>query len=66
VTINQTKEAAFKWFDEQSPEDQRTIALSAIERLIENEEVNFRRCLNEPDEDCLFWVSCGEDLRIPF
>lgn len=58
------------WFDAQSDEDKRTIALNAIERLIQCEEVSFRDCEDafegEECKPCLFWDSCGEDLRIPF
>lgn len=57
-----------EWFDKQRPEDQRTIALAAIQRLVEIDEVRFRD--GDPEEpqiaECLYWESCGEDLRIPF
>ena len=57
-----------EWFDKQSEVDQRTIALSAVERLVKLDEVSFR--LGDPEEpemvEGLHWTSCGEDLRIPF
>ena len=56
------------WFDRQKPEDQRTIALAAVERLVEMGDVRFRS--SDPDEpemvECLYWESRGDDLRIPF
>jgi hypothetical protein len=56
------------WFDKQKPEDQRTIALAAVERLVDMDEVSFRQADPEEPEltECLYWSSCGEDLRIPF
>lgn len=57
-----------EWFDKQKPEDQRTIALAAVERLVEIGDVRFR--IGDPEEpeivECLYWGCCGEDLRIPF
>ena len=53
-----------EWFDKQNTVDQRTMALAAIERLIEIGEVEFR--VDERGDECLYWDSCGEDLRIPF
>jgi hypothetical protein len=66
--------AWIRWFDTQSPEDQRTIALNAVERLMETEEVSFRIDNSKDDDgfsitegetvgECLYWDSCGEDLR---
>lgn len=66
-----------KWFDKQSRTDQYVIAVSAIERLMEIGEVRFRvdDTINidgtpipedETVDECLYWDSCGEDLRIPF
>jgi hypothetical protein len=46
------------------------MGLRAIERLMEIGEVRYREGGREPDgtkiEECLYWESCGEDLRIPF
>ena len=58
-----------KWFDERSEDEKRVIALNAIERLIEIDEVSFRQQESFDDEvveECLYWDSCGEDLRTPF
>ena len=59
-----------RWFDAQQDVDQRTMALRAIERLMEIGEVKYREGGTEPDgtttQECLYWESCGEDLRIPF
>lgn len=49
------------WFDAQSEVDRRTIALNAIETVMNAEEVRFSE-----ERDCLYFVSCGEDLRVPF
>lgn len=62
------------WFFKQSVGERDKMAIAAIERLIEIEEVSFRIDDNintegeEVDEDyviqeCLFWDSCGEDIR---
>ena len=55
------------WFEQQSRIDQLTIAMDAIERLMELGEVEFRR----PGETrtlptCLYWTATGDDMRIPF
>lgn len=66
-----------KWFDKQSAEDKRTIALAAIERLMELEEVDFRADdsvgidgapipEDQSVDECLYWDRSGEDMRIPF
>lgn len=66
-----------KWFDDQSPEDKRTMALGAIQRLIEIDEIKFwaddrvdKNGAPIPEEngaeEHLYWESCGEDLRVPF
>ena len=58
-----------KWFDEQSEDEKRVIALNAIERLIQIDEVSFREQESFDEEvvkECLYWDSCGEDLRTPF
>ena len=63
------KAAWIKYFDGQSKEDQRTIAIGAIMRLIEMDEVRFRAddsVDKDGNEECLYWEACGEDLRIPF
>ncbi len=71
------KELWIEWFDKQATDDKRTMALAAIERLMEVEEISFRvdDSVNidgtpipedEAVEECLYWDSCGEDLRIPF
>lgn len=60
------------YFDSLDTDDQRSIAIAALERLIEIGEVRHRKpeACDDDDEDesheCLFWRSCGEDLRIPF
>lgn len=53
------------WFDGLDQSDKRTIALGAIERLIEMEEVTYREDDNDYEED-IYWTSCGESLKIPF
>jgi hypothetical protein len=59
--------AVAKWFDRQTPEDQRTIALNAIERLIETGEARWRDDVpGEGLRETLYWESCGESLVIPF
>lgn len=67
-TKTQIQKEWTEWFDKQNTEDQRTIALFAVGRLIDLGEVCFRP--SDPEEpdlvECLFWESCGEDLRIPF
>ncbi len=57
-----------EWLDKQSDVDKRTITLQLAERLMELGEVEFRAPPDDADEDeeCLFWDSNGEDLRIPF
>lgn len=56
-----------KFYDNLPPEDQRTIALNAIHRLIEMGEVRFREEDKEEGLDAdLYWESCGESLIIPF
>ena len=66
-----------QWFNNQTVVDQQTMALAAIEHLIEIGEVSFRvdDLVNidgtpipddEVVEECLYWVTCGEDLRVPF
>ena len=59
-----------RWFDAQQEVDRRTMGLRVIERLMEIGEVRYREGGREPDgtkiEECLYWESCGEDLRIPF
>lgn len=63
-----------RYFDELKPEDQRTIAIAAIERLMDIGEVRFRvddvvdlEGNEIPDDEemgeMLYWESCGEDLR---
>lgn len=58
------------WFKQQSDVDREVMALLAIERLMELDEVLFRDCadLEVADDlkDCLYWESTGEDLRVPF
>ena len=65
------------WFDKQSDSDRRTMALLAIERLMEIGEIRFRIDdsihldgtpipEDEAVDEFLYWASCGEDLRIPF
>jgi len=49
-----------RWFDKQTPTDQRTIALNAVEWLMKINEVSF-----SAKEDVLKFQG-GEDLRIPF
>jgi hypothetical protein len=53
-----------KWFNEQSTEYKIKAAISAIERLIEIEEVCFReKDSHDPDlKEFLYWESCGEEL----
>lgn len=59
-----------KYFDNLPKIDKRTIAIAAIERLIEIGEVKF--CVydvipfDEPMKEKLYWDSTGEDLRCPF
>ena len=66
-----------QWFNKQTTADQQTMALAAIEHLIEIGEVAFRvdDSVNidgtpipddEVVDECLYWVTCGEDLRAPF
>ena len=66
-----------KWLNDQSAADIATIAAVAVQRLIELEEVCFRiddyvkidgDPIDEEDvvDECLYWRSCGEDLRVPF
>ena len=59
-----------RFFDAQPDVDQRTIALHCIERLMQLEEIWYRRGGTEFDgskvEESLYWKSCGEDLRVPF
>jgi hypothetical protein len=54
------------FFDTLSQEDQRRIALNAIVRLIEMEEVSYREqeidCDGSIIKECLYWSSCGEEL----
>lgn len=75
TTINQQQPNQLHlWFDQQSDADKRTIALNAIERLIELQEVRLREAdfidhedgTTEIIEQTLYWTSCGEDLRCPF
>lgn len=58
------------FFDSVPQVDQRTMALRAFERLMELGEVRYREPDIEPDGtrvyECLYWVSSGEDLRVPF
>lgn len=62
------------WFDKQSREDKDRMAKVAIERLMESEEISFRiddSVVTDNDpipedevvEECLYWSSCGEDIR---
>ncbi len=56
-----------KFLDSLPDHEQRIIALNAIERLIEMEEVSYREKGVEwdgsPIKESLYWSSCGEDLR---
>ena len=72
--MSDRKELWVKWFDEQTTTDKRVMALAAIERLMELGEVSFRvddvvnidgTWIPEEEEvdECLYWDSCGEDLR---
>lgn len=57
-----------EWLESLPEEEQLTIAKYAVERLMEIEEVSFRQHSDDDDDgpECLFWSSCGEDLRTPF
>lgn len=79
VAIMATKhnELWIEWFDKQTADDKRAIALAAVEHLMEIGEVRFRVDdsanidgtpipEDEVVDECLYWSSCGEDLRIPF
>lgn len=65
-----TRFDVIRWFDSQGEVDRRTMALRVIERLMEIGELRYREGGIEPDgtktEECLYWESNGEDLRIPF
>ena len=64
---NKNPEKLQAWFDKQSEVDRRVIALNAVNRLIEIEEVWFREADGDDDDPVgLYWESCGDDLRIPF
>ena len=64
---NKNPEKLQAWFDQQSEVDRRVIALNAVNRLIEIEEVRFREADEDDDDPVeLYWESCGDDLRIPF
>lgn len=66
MSENKTREA-IAYFHSLHPKDQKKIAVAAIERLIEMEEVSFRGREVEYDgtviKPTLYWSSCGEDLR---
>lgn len=53
------------WFDGLDDVDQRAAALGAIERLIELEEVGYRKADDDEDED-VYWIESGESLVVPF
>ena len=57
-----------EWLEEQTEVDQMVVIHGVIQRLIELEEIRFRQTSDDPDDgpECLYWVSCGEDLRVPF
>lgn len=50
------------WFDSRQPDEQRAIAVAAIERLIEIEEVFFREAdKHDPSSDTgLYWGDMGD------
>lgn len=50
------------WFDSQSRAKQRLIAIIAVERLMELEEVDFQKKEYEINKEYLYWTSCGDDL----
>lgn len=54
-----------RYFNQQTATDRWTIAIGAVERLIELGEVEFRIDDIDVDEG-LFWKSSGEDMRVPF
>lgn len=58
---------AIAYFNSLHPKDQKKIAIKAIERLIEIDEISFRNRGIEWDgtiiKPSLYWSSCGEDLR---
>lgn len=76
------KKSWVKWFDSQSAEDKRTIALAAIERLISEGRIAFWAddlvdkfgnkipddlTVADSPEEHLYWNDeHKEDLRIPF
>jgi hypothetical protein len=64
--MTKQKKDWIEWFDKQTKEDQRTIAISAIESLIQSEEVSFKEADEYDSEEYLYCVHSGEDLRTPF
>lgn len=55
-----------KWFNALPAEERHRIAIAAIARLMEIEEVKFRMDdIDLPDDvpECLYWTASGEDLR---
>lgn len=57
------------WFDSLPDEDKRTVALNAIECLIEIQHIRFLKDVYDGSGKTrgrLYWISSGEDLRVPF
>lgn len=70
-----------RWFDRLPEDDKRTVALNALERLLEQDIIRFWQDdsvdrfgqpipdgpVSEAPEECLYWNDeHEEDLRIPF
>jgi hypothetical protein len=59
------KEKLKTWINKQSHEQLQKIALDAIERLIETEDVHFRvreHWMEEDTQEEPYWDSCGDTL----
>lgn len=52
-----------EWLGTLSQDDREMILINSIQMLIDIDYVRFRESDEDDSENCLYWESCGDDLR---